>query len=178
MKIDLHEIEQRIAPRYLDVPLRRKVTSIIGVEASIGAVPWPSFTLLAKTYVHNGGKPSDIVLLAEVLAPGKLDAWRMARMLFEVMPLPLNVYATTLGTDNWREAYTACEEHREVWPALSAKLLAGMIALDCLGGALFDGDTLNENPGVAACVVYSNPGATERIVAMACHAVEGEEVAL
>ena len=178
MKIDLNEIEQWIAPRYLDVPLRRKVTSIIGVEASIGAVPWPSFTLMAKTYIHNGGKPKDIVLLAEVLAPGKLDAWVMVRMLFEVMPQPLNVYATTLGPDNWREAYTACKEHREVWPSLRAKLLSGMIALDCLGENLFDGETIEANTGAAVCVVYANPSATERIVAMACHAVEGEEVTL
>jgi hypothetical protein len=178
MKIDLHEIEQRIAPRYLDVPLRRKVTSIIGVEASIGTVPWPSFTLMAKTYIHNGGKPKDIVLLAEVLAPGKIDAWVMVRMLFEVMPPPLDVYATTLGPNNWREAYTACEKHREVWPSLRAKLLAGMIALESLGEDIFNGETIEVNTGTAFCVVYANPSATERIVAMACHAVEGEEVAL
>ena len=68
---------------------------------------FPTPRAMAEEYLKRGGEWIDVLLVASLLTDDKSWAWDIVRIVFEILPDPLNRYATTLGPDNWKEAMEA-----------------------------------------------------------------------
>jgi hypothetical protein len=144
-------------------------------------VAYQSFSDLADVYMREINDIEDVVRAAGLLAPGKIDQWVMARMAFEALPEPLNEYAATLGIDNWNEAWVSArvllyeEGHYRGWRSdIARKQERASLAVYWADKASDNSDYANALGQLAYWVSLANPGATPRIFAMACNAVDEE----
>jgi hypothetical protein len=144
-------------------------------------VAYQSFSDLADVYMREINDIEDVVRAAGLLAPGKIDQWVIARMAFEALPEPLNEYAATLGPDNWKEVWVSARiSLYEEWDSggqtsdLARKQERTSLAVYWADKASENSDYANALAQLAYWVSLVNPGATPRIFAMACNAVDGE----
>ena len=56
---------------------------------------------MAKAYIDRGGAWLNVIRVAALLTNDRSWVYLVVRLVFEVIPAPLNEYATTLGPDNW-----------------------------------------------------------------------------
>ena len=152
-------------------------------------VEYKSFRDMADVYMREGGDIEDVVRAVALLAPGKIDQWVIARMAFEVLPEPMNVYAETLGLDNWEEAYNSArawmyEKKQYQGPESDMERKQERASL-----AIYWAKEVSDNSGYINALTHNYahelaqltdfvlrvyPGATPRIFELACNAVDGE----
>ena len=142
-----------------------------GLDAAIQALgestTFPTFRAMAKAYLVGNWKFNNVVQAAALLAPGKIDRWELARLLFFNLPEPLGLYATTLGLDNWVQA------QREV--------VAGgrFLMADCLAWAVKEiegGEGWSESEILANITFYLyelRPETIPLALTLVCKAVDG-----